>query len=121
MSYDHNNPTTEGRPCGILGKKCPGSIKGCAHWRKEEVTLDNKSRMIENCMFVLEYELARQQVVEEMRTAATVHHGTRQFVATMVAIRTGQPIPLLSGNNEKDGQLLEEMTGGITGPPETIK
>jgi hypothetical protein len=116
MSYDANNPTTEGRPCGILGKKCPGNIKGCAHWRIEEVTLDNKSRMIANCMFVLEYELARQQVVEEMRTAATVHHGTRQFVATMIAIRTGQPIPLLSGNDDKDGKLLEEMSG-ITGSP----
>jgi hypothetical protein len=51
-----------------------------------------------------------------MRTAATVHHGTRQFVATMIAIRTGQPIPLLSGNDDKDGKLLEEMSG-ITGSP----
>ena len=112
MSYDGNNPTTEGRPCGILGKKCPGTTKGCAHWRKEEVVIDNKSRMIENCMFVLEYELARQAVVEQTRTSATVHHGTKQTVATLAAIRIGQPIPLLSGNPEKDAKVVKELTGG---------
>ena len=112
MSYDNNNPTTEGRPCGIMGKKCPGTIKGCAHWRIEEVVLDNKPRMIANCMFVLEYELGRQAVVEQTRTSATVHHGTSQMYINLRAAQLGLPIPALSGNIEKDREIYKQLGMG---------
>lgn len=118
MSYDGNNPTTEGRPCGILGKKCPGTIKGCAHWRIEEVSVDNKSRMVANCMFVLEYELGRQAVVEQIRTAATVHHSTSQMYVNLKAAQLGLPIPALSGNLEKDKQVFRELGVGDGGQQE---
>ena len=113
MSYDVNNPSTKGRPCPIMHKECPGTIEGCAHWRVEEVVIENKPRMIQNCMYVLEYELARQAVVEQIRTAATVHHGTNQLLANFMAVRQGTPFPILSGNPAKDDEVL----GANQGPP----
>lgn len=72
MNYDSLNPTTEGRPCPWVSS-CPGTTKGCVFWRKQHVVQDGKELIIENCLFILQFETSCQQVVEEIRTQASLN------------------------------------------------
>ena len=73
MQYEPLNPTSEGRPCPFFRDACPGHHKGCAFWRKEIVEQHGKATPIENCIFILQYEVAFQQVVEEIRTQGSIN------------------------------------------------
>ena len=112
MSYDPNNPTTEGRYCPEMGKECPGTKKGCVFWRTQSVSIKGDDRLIENCLFVLQFEAQYQAVAEQIRTQATVQHFNNQIFATVVALQRGVAVPPLSGNSEKDKETIKKLQEG---------
>ena len=118
MGYDPVNPTTKGRYCPKMGKKCPGTEDKCAFWRTQEVTIKNEKHLIQNCLFVLQFETAYQGVAEEIRTQQTIHHLNNQIAIICVALQRGAPIPLLSGNLRKDVKVLRELAGVPEDPVE---
>lgn len=110
--YDIHNPVTKGRPCPMMGKKCPGTHEGCSFWRTQEVTIGNDQRVISNCLFVLEFEIQYQGVAEQIRTKATIQHMNNQIHMTVLALQRGIEIPALSGNLEKDVALIKQFEAG---------
>ena len=105
-SYDPLNPTTEGRHCPMYRGKCPGTHKGCTFWRTQAVEIQGKDTLIQNCMFVLQFEEQYQNVGENIRIQAAIQHLNNQIFASVQALQRGEAVPRLSGNHEKDVKML---------------
>ena len=100
MSYDSLNPTTKGRPCPKAGKRCPGTVERCAFWRRQEVERDGKAVLIENCLFVLQFELETGARQEHIRTqacidkvASEIANGSHRTNLALFKVLTGQVVP----------------------------
>ena len=114
MSYDVNNPTTEGRYCPMFRGKCPGNTKGCSFWRTQAVRIKDQDTLIQNCLFVLQYEEQYQGVAETISLQQAVQHMNNQVFATFQAMSQGKTPPALSGNYEKDMKVLGKLDNGET-------
>lgn len=117
IPYDPNNPSTKGRPCPLMGKKCPGSPDGCAFWRTQEVKIDDRPRLIQNCLFVLQFEATYQNVAEEIRIQNSIQHFNNQVYETASALAQGRHPVALSGNFDEDGEHIKEISGADSNPP----
>jgi len=114
MGYDPLNETTAGRPCALKTGRCPGCTKGCAFWRKQEVSLGGKTTVVENCLFVLQFECSYQGVAEQIRTQSTINLLNNQAFVSMVALSKGLKMRALSGRPDPDKKSIE----GVIDAPE---
>lgn len=87
---------TAGRPCPLLfADKCPGTAAGCAFWLDEHVrNATGDSEPMAGCLFVWQYVIAHETVLESVRTqaslnqtATTVREAGHAIVATVMASR----------------------------------
>lgn len=64
---------TAGRPCPMrLGDRCPGERSGCAFWITETIESGAQHEIVEGCMFMFQYLMGHEQVLESVRTQATL-------------------------------------------------
>ena len=64
---------TAQRPCPKwLGEKCPGERSGCVFWIIEDVESGPQHVIVEGCMFMFQYVMANESVLESIRTQATL-------------------------------------------------
>jgi len=100
----------EKKRCPFDKKKCIGDE--CTLWRVEEFTntLTGEKKVGAGCQLWLQYELTRENVVETIRVGAEVHHLLNQIYAIALT-PPGQKPPALSGNLERDLQVIKMLKG----------
>lgn len=91
---------TAGRPCPIrLSDKCPGERAGCAFWIAENVESGAQHDIVEGCLIAWQYVVANAQMVESIRTQATVQQaGDTIRRAFMTPFEALQRHPALRGS-----------------------
>lgn len=105
MSLGHPEvKTSELKHCPLLDRKCLGNE--CMLWVRFDK--DDKTAF-ETCALIMQNLLTSQTIVEEIRTQGAVQHQTNQIAATFLAIQRGVNIPVLSGNREKDLDVLKGL------------
>jgi hypothetical protein len=64
--------STKGRPCPLLGKRCPGCRDGCAFWVDETIRDGVEVAAVGGCLFAWQYVQANEATLEAIRTQATL-------------------------------------------------
>lgn len=63
---------TEGRPCPLMHKKCPGTEKGCAFWVIETIECGTQRDILSGCLHAWQYVTAQGIQLESIRVQAGI-------------------------------------------------